>query len=68
MASFLDFGVEGNWPANREIDIMEYYNGKILANVAWKSNKLSTEWDSEIVLLESFKKDSWTDELGCLFY
>ncbi|QIG53533.1 glycoside hydrolase family 16 protein [Altererythrobacter sp. BO-6] len=28
-------GVEGKWPAKGEIDIMEYYDGSILANFAW---------------------------------
>ncbi len=28
-------GVEGRWPANGEVDIMEYYKGEILANAFW---------------------------------
>ena len=28
-------GVDGKWPAKGEIDIMEYYDGSILANFAW---------------------------------
>lgn len=27
-------GVEKGWPGNGEIDIMEYYRGKLLANIA----------------------------------
>jgi beta-glucanase (GH16 family) len=60
--AFWTLGVKGNWPANGEIDIMEYYTGKILANVAWKSNKPDTEWDSATVMLSDFKEDSWADK------
>ncbi|MPY91326.1 MAG: family 16 glycosylhydrolase [Luteitalea sp.] len=36
--AFWSLGVEGQWPANGEIDIMEYYRGMLLANVAWGSS------------------------------
>jgi beta-glucanase (GH16 family) len=40
-------GVSGEWPSNGEIDIMEYYNGKILANIAWAtSTRWTAHWDS----------------------
>ena len=39
-------GVQGPWPANGEIDIMEYYRGMLLANVAWGSERRnSAVWD-----------------------
>lgn len=60
--AFWTLGIKGNWPANGEIDIMEYYRGKILANVAWKSNKPETAWDSEIVKLSDFKEEAWADQ------
>nr|WP_315197457.1 glycoside hydrolase family 16 protein [uncultured Flavobacterium sp.] len=59
--AFWTLGAKGNWPANGEIDIMEYYTGKILANTAWKSNTGTTAWDSKTVPLTDFKKD-WADE------
>jgi len=39
----------GKWPEGGEIDIMEYYQNHILANVAWKANNTdpwSAAWDS----------------------
>ncbi|MHC4119462.1 MAG: glycoside hydrolase family 16 protein, partial [Planctomycetota bacterium] len=33
--AFWTLGVEGPWPSNGEIDIMEYYRGMLLANAAW---------------------------------
>jgi beta-glucanase (GH16 family) len=39
--------VSGEWPSNGEIDIMEFYKGKILANVACGTSTRSTaRWDS----------------------
>lgn len=35
--AFWTVGVAGPWPRNGEIDIMEYYRGLLLANVAWGS-------------------------------
>jgi beta-glucanase (GH16 family) len=33
--AFWSLGVEGRWPHNGEIDIMEYYRGTLLANLIW---------------------------------
>lgn len=60
--AFWSLGIKGNWPANGEIDIMEYYTGKILANAAWKSNEPNTAWDSETFKLSNFKDNSWADK------
>lgn len=59
--AFWTLGVKEDWPANGEIDIMEYYTGKILANTAWKSKTGTTAWDSRTVPLTDFKKD-WADK------
>jgi beta-glucanase (GH16 family) len=40
-------GVSGEWPSNGEIDIMEYYKGNVLANVACgTSTRWTAKWDS----------------------
>ena len=60
-------GVEKAWPANGEVDIMEFYqiNGKphILANTAWKG-KQQVKWDSEKIPFSHFlKKDPhWSEK------
>ena len=36
--AFWTLGVAGPWPRNGETDIMEYYRGLLLANVAWGSS------------------------------
>lgn len=39
----------GKWPESGEVDVMEFYQNKILANVAWKANNSdpwSAQWDS----------------------
>ncbi len=33
--AFWTLGVEGRWPHNGEVDIMEYYRGVLLANLIW---------------------------------
>ncbi|KAF2516931.1 glycoside hydrolase family 16 protein [Flavobacterium zhairuonense] len=60
--AFWTLGIEGNWPANGEIDIMEYYTGKILANAAWKSNQQNTAWDSQTKKLSDFKDNAWANK------
>jgi beta-glucanase (GH16 family) len=42
--AFWTLGVAGNWPGNGEIDIMEYYRGMLLANVAWSSADRRAVW------------------------
>jgi beta-glucanase (GH16 family) len=55
-------GVKGEWPSNGEIDIMEYYNGKVLANIACgTSEQWTAKWDSATKSLSSLGA-GWADK------
>ena len=43
--AFWTLGDAGRWPANGEIDIMEFYRGSLLANVAWADSAGRPVWD-----------------------
>lgn len=53
-------GIEKNWPANGEIDIMEYYKGKLLANIACAGKDPNTEWHSNTFRIDSMGGASWS--------
>ena len=61
-------GVNRDWPANGEIDIMEYYQvdgeATILANAAWAHESLRAAWDEAKLPFSTFlKKDpNWADK------
>ena len=46
-------GIDKRWPANGEIDIMEYYRGKLLANIACLGDNGKTEWHSKTFRVDS---------------
>ncbi len=52
-------GVAGNWPANGEIDIMEYYRNKLLANIACMGNNKKAEWYSKTKPVDSLGGKNW---------
>jgi len=55
-------GVEGEWPSNGEVDIMEYYKDGILANFAWGTKKrFAAKWDSFHKPMAAFKDKDWDD-------
>ena len=53
----------GNWPFNGEIDIMEYYNNGVHANVASSAstdqNAYSAQWDGAYRAISDFNVADW---------
>ncbi|MBN1756979.1 MAG: family 16 glycosylhydrolase [Chitinispirillaceae bacterium] len=46
--AFWTLGITEEWPSNGEVDIMEYYNGYLHANVAWGTDtRWEGKWDSQ---------------------
>jgi beta-glucanase (GH16 family) len=61
--AFWTLGVNGEWPSNGEIDIMEYYKGKILANIATGTAKrYDALWFSKTKALTEFNDPRWADK------
>jgi beta-glucanase (GH16 family) len=59
--AFWTLGINGRWPGCGEIDIMEYYEGTILANVAWASeNRMTSEWDTVTKPIADFNDPNWS--------
>ncbi len=59
--AFWTLGIEGEWPSNGEIDIMEYYRGMLLANVAWGTERRWTaQWDTFKKPIIEFNDPDWS--------
>jgi beta-glucanase (GH16 family) len=54
--AFWTLGARGPWPANGEIDIMEFYDDTLLFNVAW-GGTTGAKWNSKKVRLDRFPAD-----------
>ncbi len=58
--AFWTLGVAGEWPSCGEIDILEYYNSRVHANVATgTTTQWQAKWDSANRLVSSFNDDDW---------
>jgi len=55
-------GVNGRWPANGEIDIMEYYRNKVLANIACIGSDGKAEWYSKTKPADSLGGTAWSSQ------
>lgn len=56
-------GVSGRWPANGEIDIMEYYRKKLLANIACgTATPYKAEWYSNTFSIDSLGGKDWASK------
>lgn len=61
--AFWTLGIEGPWPSNGEIDIMEYYRGVLLANAAWASEKRWVpKWDDIKKPITEFNDPNWSEK------
>lgn len=60
--AFWTLGVDKEWPSNGEIDIMEYYKGNILANIANGTTKRwNAEWHNGIKSVASLGGKTWAN-------
>jgi beta-glucanase (GH16 family) len=55
-------GVAGRWPANGEIDIMEYYRNKVLANIACIGAENKAQWYSKTRPADSLGGTAWSSQ------
>jgi beta-glucanase (GH16 family) len=61
--AFWTLGSAGSWPHNGEIDIMEYYRGMLLANVAWGgANRSQAVWADSRKPITSFDDPAWSNK------
>lgn len=55
-------GVTKPWPANGEIDIMEFYRGRLLANIAHLGQNGKTAWFSNTFSVDSMGGKKWAEQ------
>lgn len=60
--AFWTLGEHGRWPANGEIDIMEYYRGKLLANIASLGANDKPRWFSKTKSVTELGGQQWASK------
>jgi beta-glucanase (GH16 family) len=55
-------GVDKGWPGNGEIDIMEYYRGMLLANIACLGSDGKAQWFSNTFKTDSLGGEAWASK------
>lgn len=61
--AFWTLGEKGQWPDNGEIDIMEFYRGMLLANLAWGSKEqYKPIWNSVRKPVREFNDPDWSSK------
>ncbi len=59
--AFWTLGVKRPWPHNGEIDILEYYRGLLLANVAWGgAERFEPIWADSRRPIDTFNQPAWS--------
>lgn len=59
--AFWTLGSARDWPGCGEIDIMEYYDGKLLANACWQGRR-ETKWDATEKPISTFEDVAWSEK------